>query len=422
MPALSLFAKLIQKVELLAPAGNMECFLAALHFGADAVYIGAKAMNLRNLADNFDGEQLAGAVKIAHAQGKRVYVTLNAFAKDKDIQSLPRVLEAIEHAGPDALIVSDPGVIRVVRGQLPGMPLHLSTQANTLSAEAALFWHDMGISRIVLARELSLDEIKAMRDTLPPSLELEVFVHGAMCMAYSGRCLFSNYINGRSGNAGSCAQPCRWRFAFREAKAGEEPADAFFEAVQDEQGTYLFNSRDLCLISHLPKLIDAGVSSLKIEGRMKSLFYVATVTNAYRMALDHYAAHGAGAVLPDAIMSELNKASHRPYSTGFLFGGLDEGNIAGQSGGYTAGAFITAVVENYNPQTKRAKIIQRNRFFAGDCLEILGPKDIDRKIMIQSIQNEEGETVLSAPHPEQVLFIQSDEPLKKGDILRKIRP
>ena len=267
--------------ELLAPAGNMERLVTAFRFGADAVYLGAETMSLRNYADNFTADSLKAACEYAHERGKKVYVACNAFARDNDIKALPQLLRELRAAGPDALIVNDPGVIRVARDTVPEIPLHLSTQANTLNSEAALFWHEAGIKRIVLARELPLASVKAMREALPDSLEIELFIHGAMCFSYSGRCLLSNYIAGRDSNRGECAQPCRWTYELRERGRDGE----YFGIEQDELGTYILNARDMNLIEHLPDVIASGACSLKIEGRMKSIAYVATVVNAYRMAL-----------------------------------------------------------------------------------------------------------------------------------------
>jgi putative protease len=313
--------------ELLAPAGNMERLVTALRFGADAVYLGAEAMSLRNYADNFTADGLSEACAYAHARGKRVYVACNAFARDTDLRALPALLRQIRAAGADALIVNDAGVIRVARDTVPELPLHLSTQANTLNAEAAMFWHEAGIRRIVLARELSLAEIKEMRAALPDALELEIFVHGAMCVSYSGRCLLSNYIAGRDSNRGECAQPCRWTYELRERGHN----GAYFGIEQDALGTYILNARDMNLIEHLPAVIETGACSLKIEGRMKSIAYVATVVNAYRMALDRYAA-APDEPLPAELSKELDYASHRPYTTGFAFGDPGAAGQAGRAG------------------------------------------------------------------------------------------
>lgn len=399
------------KVELLAPAGNMERLITAIHFGADAVYIGTTAFSLRNLADNFTLEEVSAAVQYAHDRNVKVYVTVNAFMRDEDLLGLPETIRALDEAGVDALIINDPSVIRTAKRVAPSLPLHLSTQANTLNSEAALFWHEQGIERIVLARELTLSQIKAMRAKLPDSLELEAFVHGAMCVSYSGRCLLSNYIAGRDSNKGECVQPCRWSYEIRErGKDGE-----FFTVVSERSGSFILNSRDMCMVSHLDEIIDSGIVSLKIEGRMKSILYVATVVNAYRMALD-------GCDM-DIVRNELEQVSHRPYTTGFMLDndamGTKSALMAPESGGYIQDYQISAVVLDYNADTKTAFVEQRNRFFVGDELRILSLKDVTRSFTVMSIVDENNEQQTSAPHPCQKLFISCDEPLKPGDILRK---
>lgn len=399
------------KVELLAPAGNMERLITAIHFGADAVYIGTTAFSLRNLADNFTLEEVEKAVRYAHERNVKVYVTVNAFMRDDDLQALPKTIQALNEAGVDALIINDPSVIRISKRVAPNLPLHLSTQANTLNSEAALFWHEQGIERIVLARELTLSQIRKMREKLPESLELEAFVHGAMCVSYSGRCLFSNYIDGRDSNKGECVQPCRWSYEIRErGKDGE-----YFTLVSEREGSFILNSRDMCMVSHLDNIIDSGIVSLKIEGRMKSILYVATVVNAYRMALD-------GCDM-NVVLNELDQISHRPYTTGFMLdndamGSKDE-LMARESGGYIQDYQISAVVLDYDAEKEIAYIEQRNRFFDGDELKILSPKDVQRSFTVCGIKNEDGETQDSAPHPCQRLFIGCNEPVKTGDILRK---
>ena len=395
-----------KRVELLAPAGNMERLITAIHFGADAVYLGTTAFSLRNMADNFTIEELNDAVRYAHERGVKIYVTVNAFMRDDELENLPETLEALENAGVDALIINDPSVVRIAKRVAPKLALHLSTQANTLNSEAALFWHEQGIERIVLARELKLSEIKAMREKLPETLELEAFVHGAMCVSYSGRCLLSNYIAGRDSNRGECVQPCRWSYEVRERGSNGE----YFTLVSEKEGSFIMNSRDMCMAEHLDEIIDSGIISLKIEGRMKSILYVATVVNAYRMALD-----GADMRL---VMDELNRISHRPYTTGFM---LDDGAelMAEDSGGYIQDYRIAAVVLEYDSEKKIAHIEQRNRFFDGDELSILSPGDVSRSFKVRGITNEAGEAVDGAPHPCERLFIGCDEPVKAGDILRQ---
>ncbi|MBR5949236.1 MAG: U32 family peptidase [Clostridia bacterium] len=395
-----------KRVELLAPAGNMERLITAIHFGADAVYLGTTAFSLRNMADNFTLDELNEAVRYAHERGVKIYVTVNAFMRDSELEKLPETLASLEEAGVDALIINDPSVVRIAKRAAPKLALHLSTQANTLNSEAALFWHEQGIERIVLARELKLSEIRTMREKLPETLELEAFVHGAMCVSYSGRCLLSNYIAGRDSNRGECVQPCRWSYEVRERGSNGE----YFTLISEKEGSFIMNSRDMCMAEHLDEIIDSGIISLKIEGRMKSILYVATVVNAYRMALD-----GADMSL---VMDELNRISHRPYTTGFM---LDDGAelMAEDSGGYIQDYRIAAVVLSYDAEKRLAHIEQRNRFFDGDELSILSPGDVSRSFKVRGITNEAGEAVDGAPHPCERLFIGCDEPLKAWDILRQ---
>jgi putative protease len=399
--------------ELLAPAGNRERLKTAFRFGADAAYLGMRSMSLRNFADNFTMEELYEACAFAHMLHKRIFVTLNAFATDGDLKELPALLQCVADAGADALIVNDPGVIRVAQKTVPQIALHLSTQANTLNAETALFWHELGVKRIILARELSFSQIGEMRIKLPKTLELEMFVHGAMCVSYSGRCLLSNYIAGRDSNRGECAQPCRWTYELRErGKDGE-----YFGIEQDERGTYVLNAKDLNLIRHIDKIAEIGLDSIKIEGRMKSIGYVATVVNAYRMALDAY---DRGEALDERILTELERASHRPYFTGFALGNPGVMGQETHTGGYVADATICAVVLHYDAQKKLAHIEQRNRFFDAETLFILSPGDPFRSFTVNGIWDTEGSVLTSAPHPKQKLVIGCDEPLKEGDILRRV--
>ena len=431
----------MSKLELLAPAGNIERFRTAVRYGADAVYLGLPAFSLRNLADNFSLDTLPETIAYAHERGVNVYITVNSFIRDEDIPELEKTLESLKYSGADALIVNDPAVIRLSRRIAPDMPLHLSTQANTLNSEAAKFWFDQGVSRIVLARELRLSEIALIRSRIPAELELEMFVHGAMCVSYSGRCLLSNYIDGRDSNRGECVQPCRWNYEvedsrvltanFREhGKSGE-----YFTIEDDGKGSFILNSRDMCLAPYLKEIEEAGVSCIKIEGRMKSILYVATAVNAYRMALD-------GAPT-ETVMRELMRLSHRPYTTGFAFRESEKcrGGTYGkdrslnimygenpqelmeyQTGGYTQEAKIAAAVLGYDAEKHMALIEQRNNFRLGDTLNILAPSDVSRSFAVTSIRNEAGEERDSAPHPKERLFISCPEPVAEGDLLRKLIP
>ena len=426
-------------LELLAPAGNFERLETAIRYGADAVYVGSTAFSLRNLADNFAPEKLGETVEFVHKNGAKLYVTVNSFIRDEELSRLEDTLRALRDAAPDALIVNDPAVIRMAKRICPDIPLHLSTQANTLNSEAAKFWYEQGCSRIVLARELTLEQIRLLRSRTPSELELEMFVHGAMCVSYSGRCLLSNYIDGRDSNRGECVQPCRWDYEvegntvytanFREkGKNGE-----YFTIEDDGKGSFILNSRDMCLAPFLKEIEDAGVCCIKIEGRMKSILYVATAVNAYRMALD-----GAPTEL---VMRELMRLSHRPYTTGFAFrssekcregtygtkvrgslnvmyGGRPDELMEYASSAYVSEGRIAAVVLGWDEETKLAHIEQRNNFKTGDTLNILAPADVDRSFTVTSMVNEAGESVTEAPHPKERLFIGCAEPVTPGDILR----
>lgn len=402
----------MKKIELLAPAGNRERLDFAMHYGADAVYCGYKQQSLRAFADNFTIEELTQAANEVHKIGKKIYVTLNAFMRSYDISSLKENCKEIALTGVDAIIVSDPAALLCAKEVAPQLEVHISTQANTLNYMTANFWHKNGASRIILARELSLDEIREMRDHIPDDLELECFVHGAMCMSYSGRCMLSNYLDGRDGNRGACIQPCRWGYEIRHVGAD----GAWHHLEQDEHGTYLFNSNDLNLIAHLQELIDAGVSSLKIEGRMKTAFYVANVVNAYRMALDDVQK---GLPIREEIQAELEKLRHRPYTTGFIMG-KDEDTIreSQYENAYDQTHEFVGVVLDYDEATGRALVEQRNRFFVGDTIEIMSPGktfDLIENILLFDMN---GNALESAPHAQQKLWIPMPPVIPKA-ILRK---
>ena len=300
--------------ELLAPAGNMEKLKVAFAYGADAVYIGGKRFGLRAFADNFTPEEIKEGIDFAHRIGKKVYVTMNIFARNEDFNGMEEYIRYLKRVGADAVILSDPGIIELVKKTEPDLEIHLSTQASTTNYHSALFWHKIGVKRIILARELSINEIRQIRDNTPESLELEAFVHGAMCMSYSGRCTISNYLTGRDANRGECTQPCRWRYYVVEEKSPGQ----FMPIEEDDRGTYLFNSRDLCMLEHIPELVKTGLSSLKIEGRMKSVYYIASVVSSYRKELDKYLNNPSEYRLDPKNMEELRKVSHRPYTTGFI--------------------------------------------------------------------------------------------------------
>ena len=396
-------------MELLAPAGNFEKFLSAIHFGADAVYLAGNRFGLRAFAGNFSDEEIVKATEIAHKLGKKVYVTLNIIAKDKDFEGLKEYLEFLQNkAKIDAVIVADIGVLHYVRIHAPILDIHVSTQANIINSYSANFFADLGVKRLILARELSLEEIKNIRKNLSPKIQLEVFVHGAMCMAYSGRCLLSNYLTGRDSNHGECVQACRWKYYVREVNRDDD-----LEVQEDERGSYIFNSKDLNMLPYLQELKEAGVDSIKIEGRMKSTYYVATVVNAYRMALD---------MLPKRptkeLCDELMKASHRRYTTGFYF---DETNRQYQEDSMPVQESDFVAIISEDADNGHVKVEMRNKFSVGDVLEVLSPdKNIfNKKITINEIISSDGEKVESAKKVQEIVTINCNLPLKKGDILRR---
>lgn len=408
---------MLNRPEILAPAGNLEKLRMAFIYGADAVYIGGEKYGLRAAAGNFSMEEIKEGAEYAHALGKRLYITVNIIPHNEDLEGLPEYLKELGAAGADALIVSDPSIIMTAREVLPEMELHLSTQASNTNYKSAEFWHRLGIKRIVLARELSFGEIRETIERSPKTLEYEVFVHGAMCMSYSGRCLLSNYMVGRDANKGECAQPCRYKYYLVEEKRPGQ----YMPVQEDERGTYIFNSTDLCMIEHIPELVESGVKSLKIEGRMKSSYYVASVVRAYRLALDSYLKDPKGYVLRTEWLNELSKASHRKFGTGFYFGRPDEKGQIYESSAYVRDYAFVGMVQDYDPESGIATVEQRNRMFTGDEIEIIGPH---RQLFTQKIEkmwNDEGEEIQSAPHPQQIITMKMVKPVEKYDILRRER-
>lgn len=405
----------MKNFELLAPAGNLDKLKTALYYGADAVYLGGKNLSLRSFSDNFDNDQLKLSIDLAHAQNKKVYVTVNIFARNADFCVIETFLKYLESINADGVIVSDPGVIMLSRKVAPNLPVHISTQANTLNKYSASFWADCGAKRIILARELSLDDIKEIRDYLPSYVEIEAFCHGAMCISYSGRCLLSDYFANRSSNRGQCVQACRWNYSLREKNSEGE----YYDITEDEKGTYILNSKDLNMISYLDKMFDAGVSSLKIEGRMKSEYYVATVINAYRRAIDEYERLGASYKNNPLFESEILKTNHRAFTTAYMMGDNHETVNYADSQSVGEKTFI-AVVLGYDAEKGVCEVQMRNRFFVGDKLEVLSPSDSFNKVIeVTDLRDESGNVVTDAKIVQQKLYLKTDIPLCKGDILRK---
>ncbi len=394
--------------EVLVPAGDMERLEAALRYGADAVYLGGKQHSMRSAPKNFTLEELAAGCKKAHAQRVRVYCTVNTLLKNEEVEALPAYLHDLAGCGVDAVILADMGVLMLCRREVPELEVHISTQAGVTNYLTARELYKLGAKRVVLARELSLEEIRGIRQNTPPELELEYFVQGAMCVSFSGRCLLSNYFTGRDGNRGECAQPCRWRYHLvEETRPGQ-----YFPISEEENGTYILNAKDLCLLPHLDKLRDAGVDSFKIEGRAKSAYYVAVAANAYRCAADLL--KNEVYTPPPWLLEEPDKLSHRPYCTGFLFGRPEDSQQV--PGGYIRTWEAAGVVEGW--EKGRLLCSQRNKFQLGDTLEALLPGKPPVKIPVEDLRNGEGEPIQATPHATMAFSLPWEEPLPAGTILR----
>ncbi len=395
------------KPELLAPVGDMERLTSALDFGADAVYLAGKSFGMRSAPSNFSNEELMEAVKKAHENGVKVYVTCNILPHNHELAELPDFLMYCQEVGVDAFIMTDLGVMAMAKKYAPKVPVHISTQAGVVNYETANAFYNLGAERVVLARELSFTEIAEIRAKTPKELEIEAFVHGAMCVSFSGRCLLSNYLTGRDANHGDCAQPCRWDYYLIERTRPDQP----FVIQQDEKSSYILNSRDMCLIEHIPQLIDCGISSFKIEGRAKSAYYVACITNAYRNAID---AVTAGKALPDWVVEETERISHRAYSTGFYSG--NEPGQTTESAGYIRKWDVGAVCVGM--ENDMVKLSQRNRFFRGETVSVLEPGCEPYDIVLNEIFNEDMEPIEAAPHATMTVYLKADREIKKGAYLR----
>ena len=404
----------MNKLELLAPAGNFSKLKTAVYYGADAVYIGGKNFSLRAFSDNFTDEEIVEAVKFAHGKNVKIYVTVNIFAKNSDFEKAAEYFRFLERAKVDAVLITDVGLISLCKKVAPELKIHLSTQANTLNKYAVKFWGELGLERVVLARELSLSEIKEISE-FNPETQLEAFVHGAMCISYSGRCLLSNYFNGRDANRGECVQACRWQYELREkSKNGE-----FFPIEEDERGSYILNSKDLNMIEHIDEMAEAGVCSLKIEGRMKSEYYLATVINAYRRAIDEYYKIGGKYKKNKMFYDELLKTNHRVFTTAYMLGENKE--TVNYSDSQSAGEkqFIATVLEGTNDEGYFIAEM-RNRFKKGAKLELLTPNEnFNSVILPERITDEEGNDIEDAKIVQQKLRIYSDIKVSAGDILRR---
>ena len=405
---------MIKKPELLAPAGNLEKMKMAVLYGADAVYLGGKSFGLRAFGGNFTYEELKEAVDFAHARGKKVYVTVNIFPHNSDMEKLPEYLRYLQEINVDALLVADLGVFMLCRKLIPNMELHISTQANNTNWATVNAWKELGAKRVVLAREMSLREIREIREKC--DVDLEMFMHGAMCISYSGRCLLSNYFTGRDSNRGSCAQSCRWKYALVE----ETRPGKYFPIEEDERGTYIMNSKDMCLMPHIKDVIESGVDSLKIEGRMKSVHYAASVTKAYRLAIDSYFADPENFTVKKEWMDELEKVSHRAYTTGFYYHQPDaDDQIYGKTS-YDQTSDFVGLVRSYDPATGYAVVEQRNNMKVGQEIEVFQPTGpLYRQKITSMIDNETNEEISVAPHPQQIIRMKMEQPVEEYTILRR---
>lgn len=403
------------KLELLAPAGDLEKLKTAIDFGADAVYFGGELFSLRAGGGNLSTDEIREAIDYIHERNKKGYMTVNIYPHNEDIEPLKAYIGKIKGIPIDAFIVSDPGVIAMIKEQIPDAEIHLSTQANTTNYVTANFWASMGVKRIVAAREMSLEELKTMSQSLPKGTDVEAFVHGAMCISYSGRCLLSNFMAGRDANKGACTHPCRWKYALVE----EQRPGEYYPIEEDGRGSYIMNSRDLCMIDRIPDLVDAGVTSFKIEGRMKSMYYVATVVSAYRAAMDEYLKDPDGYVYNPLHFEELCKASHREFTHGFYYNKPTDKDQNYLTSDYTRDYSFIGLVGKHDASTGLTDVEQRNKFSVGETVEIFGPYSPYYEEVITEMYDEEGNAVESAPHPQQKLKIRFKRTPGEGFIMRK---
>lgn len=403
-----------KKPELLIPASSLEVLKTAVIFGADAVYIGGEAFGLRAKAKNFSMEDMAAGIAFAHAHHVKVYVTANILAHNYDLDGARRYFEELKEIEPDALIISDPGMFMIAKEVCPEIEIHISTQANNTNYQTYLFWWQQGAKRVVSARELSLKEIKEIRERIPAEMEIESFVHGAMCISYSGRCLLSSYFTGRDANQGACTHPCRWKYAVvEETRPGE-----YMPVYENERGTYIFNSKDLCMIEYIPELTDAGIDSLKIEGRMKTALYVAAVARTYRKAIDDYfLSEETYRANMEWYREEISKCTYRQFTTGFYFGKPDENTQIYDSNTYVNEYVYLGIVEEVDGRGF-AKIEQRNKFCKGDTIEIMKPDGRNVEVTVAHLYDAEGNETESAPHPKQILYLDLTGQAQQYDLLR----
>ena len=405
----------MKKPELLIPASSLEVLKTAVTFGADAVYIGGEVFSLRAKSKNFSMEDMKEGIEFAHAHGTRVFVTANILAHNGDLDGVEAYFKELKEIGPDALIISDPGVFQIAREICPEIETHISTQANNTNYRTYNFWHGLGAKRVVSARELSIDEIRDLRAHIPEDLEIETFVHGAMCISYSGRCLLSSYFTGRDANQGACTHPCRWKYAImEETRPGE-----YLPVYENERGTYIFNSKDLCMIEHIPDLVEAGVDSFKIEGRMKTALYVAVVTRTYRQAIDDYfESPELYQSRMDYYKEEIAKCTYRQFTTGFFFGKPDKDTQIYDSNTYVKAYTYLGLIGEKNEKGLYA-LEQRNKFSVGECIEVMKPDGRDLTVTVKAMTDAEGQPMESCPHPKQKIFVNLGAELEAFDLLRR---
>ena len=405
----------MRKTELLIPAGSLEVLKTAVVYGADAVYIGGEAFGLRAKAKNFSNQEIREGIRFAHERGVKVYITANILAHNEDLAGAEAYFKELGEIGPDALIISDPGIFDIARRILPDVDIHISTQANNTNYGTYQFWWNQGAKRVVTARELSLNEIAEIRKNIPDEMEIETFVHGAMCISYSGRCLLSNYFTGRDANQGACTHPCRWKYAVVEEKRPGE----YLPVYENERGTYIFNSKDLCMIEHIPELIEAGIDSFKIEGRMKTALYVATVARTYRKAIDDYLTSPEKyKENMDWYLEQISNCTYRQFTTGFFFGKPSEESQIYDNNTYIKEYTYLGIVGERNEEGLY-QIEQRNKFSVGEQIEVMKPDGRNIPVTVKRIVDEDGNEMESAPHPKQVLYIDLGQELEMYDILRR---
>ena len=407
----------MKNIEILAPAGSLDRLKTAIIYGADAVYAGGEEFSLRAAAKNFSKDDLKEGIDFVKSRGKKIYITANIIPHNEDIDAFPRFLEEMEELSPDGLIISDLGAFMMAKKYAPHIPIHVSTQANNVNYMTVRSWHELGAERVVLGRELSFDEIREIREKTDESLELEAFVHGAMCISYSGRCLLSNYMIERDANNGECAHPCRWKYSLVE----EQRPGEFMDVFENERGTFIFNSKDLCMIEYIPELVKSGISSFKIEGRVKTEYYVATVVKTYREALDTYLQNPDKYVFKDEWLEELLKVSNRHYTTGFFLGKPSETAQVYESSAYIRNYNVLAVAIGYDEATGETIFEQRNKFSCGDEVEIIMPKEKFMTHIVTEMKNEDGEKIDSAPHAKQIVKINLGRRLPQNAMMRKRR-